>query len=131
MDTQKTAMQKLIDYMEANYHLTEESRLEFKKALEDELEQKSASSQTAVMPRFNMNNEVIIYPNEIGFAKIKALISNKYLLSSQEANNWIKKRKTEDGGYQDQLWVIVSDLHHIFYNGQNFIDTTIAILNEA
>jgi hypothetical protein len=30
----KTAVQKLIDYMEENYHLTEESRLEFKKALE-------------------------------------------------------------------------------------------------
>jgi hypothetical protein len=32
----KTAMQKLIDYMEENYHLTEESRSEFKKALEME-----------------------------------------------------------------------------------------------
>jgi len=30
----KTAVQTLIDYMEENYHLTEESRLEFKKALE-------------------------------------------------------------------------------------------------
>jgi hypothetical protein len=32
--TNKTAVQTLIDYMEENYHLTEESRLEFKKALE-------------------------------------------------------------------------------------------------
>jgi regulator of PEP synthase PpsR (kinase-PPPase family) len=35
----KTAVQKLIDYMEENYHLTEESRLEFKKALEEEKQQ--------------------------------------------------------------------------------------------
>ena len=35
----KTAMQKLIDYMEENYHLTEESRLEFKKALKEEKQQ--------------------------------------------------------------------------------------------
>ncbi len=39
MQKQKTAMQKLIDYMEENYHLTEESRSEFKKALEEEIEQ--------------------------------------------------------------------------------------------
>jgi len=35
----KTAVQTLIDYMEENYHLTEESRLEFKKALELEKKQ--------------------------------------------------------------------------------------------
>jgi hypothetical protein len=35
----KTAVQTLIDYMEENYHLTEESRLEFKKALEMEKQQ--------------------------------------------------------------------------------------------
>ena len=32
-------MHKLIDYMEENYHLTEESRYEFKKALIEEREQ--------------------------------------------------------------------------------------------
>ena len=35
----KTALQNLIDYMEENYHLTEESRLEFKKALKEEKQQ--------------------------------------------------------------------------------------------
>lgn len=39
MSKQKTAMQKLVEYMEENYHLTEESRDEFKKALEEEIEQ--------------------------------------------------------------------------------------------
>jgi hypothetical protein len=43
---QKTATQKLIDYIQENYHLTEEIRLEFKRALEDEIEQlKSAYNQ--------------------------------------------------------------------------------------
>lgn len=85
-----------------------------------------------VMPRFNLNHEVIIYPNEKGFAKIKALIANRYLLSNEEAETWINKRKTEDGGYKEQLWVIVSDLHDMFYNGQNYMTTTwIALLNEA
>lgn len=85
-----------------------------------------------VMPRFNLNHEVIIYPNEKGFAKIKALISNRYLLSNEEAETWVNKRKTEDGGYKEQLWVIVSDLHDMFYNGQSYMATTwIALLNEA
>ena len=35
----QTAVQTLIDYMEENYHLTEESRLEFKKALQMEKQQ--------------------------------------------------------------------------------------------
>ncbi|MBW7844875.1 MAG: hypothetical protein H3C45_04390 [Bacteroidia bacterium] len=85
-----------------------------------------------VMPRFNLNHEVIIYPNEKGFAKIKALIANRYLLSNEEAETWVNKRKTEDGGYKEQLWVIVSDLHDMFYNGQNYMATAwIALLNEA
>lgn len=85
-----------------------------------------------VMPRFNLNHEVIIYPNERGFAKIKALIGNKYLLSNEEAETWVNKRKTEDGGYKEQLWVIVSDLHDMFYNGQSYMATTwIVLLNEA
>ena len=85
-----------------------------------------------VMPRFNLNHKVIIYPNEKGFAKIKALIANRYLLSNEEAENWVNKRKTEDGGYKEQLWVIVSDLHDMFYNGQSYMATTwIALLNEA
>ena len=35
----KTAVQTLIDYIEENYHLTEESRLEFKKTLQMEKQQ--------------------------------------------------------------------------------------------
>lgn len=35
----KTALQNLINYIEENYHLTEESRLEFKKALKEEKQQ--------------------------------------------------------------------------------------------
>lgn len=35
----KTALKKLIDYMQENYHLTDESLYEFKKALEEEQKQ--------------------------------------------------------------------------------------------
>ena len=76
------------------------------------------------LPRFNLNKKVIIYPNERGWRKIKALIACKYLLSNEEADKWINVRKTSCGGYKEQLWVIISELHDMFYNGQNFMATT-------
>lgn len=39
MKKEKTALRKLIDYMEENYHLTDESRQEFKQAILAEIEQ--------------------------------------------------------------------------------------------
>jgi len=39
MSKQKTAMQRLIDYMRANFHLTESAEMEFTDSLEAEKEQ--------------------------------------------------------------------------------------------
>lgn len=76
------------------------------------------------LSKLNMNDYITIYPNENGFRKIKALIVNRYLLSSEEAEEWVKKRTTKDNGYKDQMWVIISDLHDMFFNGQNFMETS-------
>ena len=86
----------------------------------------------AVMPRFNLNHQVIIYPNENGWRKIKALIASKYLISDEDAEKWVNSRKTKCGGYQDQLWVIIADLNDMFYGGQNYIASTwVSLINEA
>ena len=54
----KTALQNLIDYMEENYHLTEESRLEFKKALEMEKQQIVEAIDSFAIEIFrNLNGE--------------------------------------------------------------------------
>lgn len=83
------------------------------------------------LSRFNLNHKVIIYPNKRGWRKIKALIASKYLLSCEEADVWVNARKTTCGGYEEQLWVIISDLHDMFYNGQNFMaNTEIALKHE-
>ena len=76
------------------------------------------------LSKLNMNDYITIYPNENGFRKIKALIANRYLLSNEEAEEWVKKRTTKENGYKDQMWVIISDLHDMFFNGQNFMETS-------
>lgn len=80
---------------------------------------------------FNLNHNVVIYPNEKGWKKIKALIASKYSMSNIEADEWVSIRKTDCGGYKDQLWVIASDLSDMFYNGQSYLSTTnIKLLKE-
>lgn len=76
------------------------------------------------LPRFNLNHKVIIYPNKSGWRKIKALIASQYLLSDEEADKWINARKTSCGGYEEQLWVLISNLHDMFYLGQTYFANT-------
>ena len=63
---------------------------------------------------FSMNDDVIIYPNEKGWAKIIELKGTESYYSKQ----------TDDGGYTDQLWCIIRDLHEMFFNGQNYFENT-------
>ena len=79
---------------------------------------------------FNLNREVIIYPTEEGWKRIKELIAFTYSCNDLEADGWVSRRKTDNGGYKDQLWVIIHDLHDMFYNGQRWLKTNIDIINE-
>lgn len=72
--------------------------------------------------KINLNHEVIIYPNERGFYKIHDLIQMKYQLTDMEAWDWVNKRRSNCGGYKEQLWVIVADFNEMFYNGQNYME---------
>lgn len=83
------------------------------------------------MYKFNVNDKIIIYPTPSGWDKINELISDKYVIPLDEAKQWVEHRKTQDGGYQEQLWVIISDLHSMFFNGQAYLETTeITIMND-
>ena len=55
------------------------------------------------LSKLNMNDYITIYPNENGFRKIKVLIGNRYLLSNEEAEEWVKKRTTKENGYKASL----------------------------
>lgn len=73
---------------------------------------------------FSMNDNVTIYPNLSGKDRIRELIEVYYELSSKEAHEMFVSHLEDDGGYTDQLWVIISMFHSMFYNGQNYFSTT-------
>jgi len=70
-----------------------------------------------------MNDEVIIYPNDRGWGKIRELLKEHYLLSDSDATDWIDKRKS-NGGYKEQLWVVINNFHSMYFNGQNYFKST-------
>lgn len=65
---------------------------------------------------FSHNDNVTIYPNEKGWAKIIELTGDVDVYYYKQ---------TEDGGYRDQLWCIMHDLHEMFYNGQQYFENTL------
>lgn len=82
------------------------------------------------MVKYNLNNNIVIYPNENGWNKIIEIVKNDYNLTWSAANEWVERRKTEDGGFKDLFWVIISDLHDIFYNGSTYLETTNITLSD-
>jgi len=69
------------------------------------------------MKTYNINWDVIIYPSKKGWDKIHELVKAKYNLTPEKATAWIKNRKTPNGGYKEQLWTIMDELHDMFYMG--------------
>lgn len=66
---------------------------------------------------FNMNDEVTIYPNESGWSKMVELKQKRLDISLEKARGYVYEKKTEDGGYRDQLWCIIQDFHGLFVIG--------------
>jgi len=81
------------------------------------------------MDKFNINHEVIIYPTERGWEKIKKNLYSIY--SMQVADNELALKRTEDGGFKEQLWCIMQDHSNLFYNGTDCLKTmVIDLINE-
>lgn len=75
-----------------------------------------------------MNEKVIIYPTEKGWIKIRQILldrATKFNFKEYDVDQDLKNKRTEDGGYEDQLWVIIKDLHNLFFNGQDYIEIDI------
>ena len=73
---------------------------------------------------FNWNWKVTIYPNARGWEKIHELTAEKYQFDWVKTVEWVSRKRSNDGGYTDQLWCIASELHSMFYNGQNYLENT-------
>lgn len=72
----------------------------------------------------NHNDQMIIYPTERGWQAITEHIQAHYGYSPSRLRTFMECRKTKDGGYKDQMWRIIHDLHTLFYNGQTYFTTT-------
>jgi len=85
-----------------------------------------------VMQKYNVNYEMVFYPTEEGWDKIKEILEKKYKEYSKDYTNidfqtpdeTIKKHKTEDNGYKDQMWVIIANFNELFFNGSSFLKHT-------
>lgn len=74
--------------------------------------------------QFNLNNNVVLYPSESGWKKILKDIKKTYVLSDKEAIAWVKQKTTKDGGYKEQLWVLMDVHHDMFFNGMTYLTST-------
>lgn len=68
------------------------------------------------MNKYNINDEIIIYPNLLGWNKIIEIVEKEYNLSNEKAIEFIEKRK-HNGGFTEQLHEIISTYHEMFFNG--------------
>ncbi len=81
------------------------------------------------MEKFNLNYEVIIYPTEKGWSMIKQNLIFAYNIALAEEH--IALKRTEDGGFREQLWCIMQDHSNLFYNGTDCLKTmVIDLINE-
>ena len=81
-------------------------------------------NKTIKMKKYNINNYIIIYPNESGWRKIIELTQSHYELTQEKANDWVNIRK-ENGGFKEQLWVLISIYYEMFFNGEKYFNTAI------
>lgn len=74
--------------------------------------------------KFNINYEATIYPTELGWEKIRTIISEKYKYNSSELFEYMIKHRTAEGGYKDQLWQMMNNLGQMFFNGNLYLQHT-------
>lgn len=75
------------------------------------------------MVKYNFNNYVTIYPTEHGWNRIIEITKNNYNLTWYAANELVDRRRVENNGFREQVWVIISDYNEIFYNGTTCLES--------
>ena len=81
--------------------------------------------------KYNINDDIVIYPSDAGWAKLRELIQAAYRLDDESCSRWIDQRRTSDNGYKEQAWSIISDLHKMFFNGTPYFKTMVIDLTET
>ena len=73
------------------------------------------------MEKYSINDSIIIFPNPKGWLKIRDILSNIYKISDEELDEFLTHRYTENYGYKDQMWFIMSEFGIIFSQGTDYL----------
>lgn len=73
--------------------------------------------------QININDYVTIYPTDEGWQKIRSIMKKDYLASDYHVDKWISHCATEDGGFRDQLWVIIDKFNELFKLDSVYLDS--------
>lgn len=77
---------------------------------------------------FNANHYATIFPSEKGWKRMVKNVMKYYELSEEDATKHIESYKTEEGGYKDQLWCIMSMFGDMYFNGSPYFEKLNMIL---
>ena len=82
-----------------------------------------------MLHKFNLNYDVIIYPTEKGWERIKQNLINTY--GVDYANKHLPLMRNDDGGCKEQLFALMLDHGNLFYSVTDYLKTmVIELINE-
>lgn len=59
------------------------------------------------MKQYNLNEEVVMYPNLSGWKKIIEITKKHFYFSNEEMDEFVSDHKTEDNGFKIKLWLVM------------------------
>jgi len=83
--------------------------------------------------KYNINNLIEVFPNELGWSYIKTQLLTTYGSSFKDYKDYeqfLEHRVTKDGGYREQLHEIASIFPKLFCVGTDYLKTTDINLEE-
>jgi hypothetical protein len=78
---------------------------------------------------FSVNDDAVIYPSESGWKQIVLHTKQYYDVDLETAKEWVEAKKTDDGGYRDQLAHVMCVVGKMFYTGTPHFSSTKIVIN--
>ena len=74
---------------------------------------------------YNLNHQVVIYPNEKGWIKLREILQEEYNFDEDYTiDDYLERRTTKDNGFKEQLWEMMSFSGPLMFNGSNYLEHT-------
>jgi hypothetical protein len=79
----------------------------------------------------NINQEVIIFPNKLGWEKIRLVDrvnKRKHFHNDEDYLASFQNKMVENGGFKEQLWVVIDELHELFESTNRYLENSKMII---